>query len=75
MWPIITSLILPSVALEFNQSRPPLLSLAQNLGLLAGENATGPLEVATPWLTDISQGPSFGDLDGRYWNVVGLWVG
>ncbi|KAL8946379.1 MAG: hypothetical protein Q9183_007915, partial [Haloplaca sp. 2 TL-2023] len=36
MWPIITSLILPAVSLEFNQSRPPLLSLAQNIGLLAG---------------------------------------
>ncbi|CAO1603629.1 hypothetical protein XANCAGTX0491_007210 [Xanthoria calcicola] len=36
MWPIITSLILPAVALEFNQSKPPLLSLAQNIGLLAG---------------------------------------
>ena len=36
MWPVITSLILPSVALEFNQKRPPLLSLAQNIGLLAG---------------------------------------
>ena len=36
MWPIVTSLILPSVALEFHQNRPPLLSLAQNIGLLAG---------------------------------------
>ncbi|KAL8964295.1 MAG: hypothetical protein Q9197_006972 [Variospora fuerteventurae] len=36
MWPIITSLILPAVSLEFNQSKPPLLSLAQNIGLLAG---------------------------------------
>ena len=36
MWPIVTSLILPSVALEFHQKRPPLLSLAQNLGLLGG---------------------------------------
>ncbi|KAL8951790.1 MAG: hypothetical protein Q9222_002260 [Ikaeria aurantiellina] len=36
MWPIITSLILPAVALEFNQTRPPLLSLAQNIGLLFG---------------------------------------
>ena len=36
MWPIITSLILPKVAQEFGQKRPPLLSLAQNLGLLAG---------------------------------------
>lgn len=37
MWPIVTSLILPTIALEFHQSRPPLLSLAQNLGLLAGK--------------------------------------
>ncbi|KAI4204781.1 MAG: hypothetical protein LQ350_000847 [Teloschistes chrysophthalmus] len=36
MWPIITSLILLPVTLEFNQSKPPLLSLAQNIGLLAG---------------------------------------
>ncbi|KAI4125803.1 MAG: hypothetical protein LQ338_004083 [Usnochroma carphineum] len=36
MWPIITSLILPAVALEFNQSKPPLLTLAQNIGLLIG---------------------------------------
>ncbi|KAL8710569.1 MAG: hypothetical protein Q9220_004793 [cf. Caloplaca sp. 1 TL-2023] len=36
MWPIITSLILPAVALEFNQTKPPLLSLAQNIGLLFG---------------------------------------
>ncbi|KAI4173201.1 MAG: hypothetical protein LQ343_003128 [Gyalolechia ehrenbergii] len=36
LWPISTSLILPAVALEFNQSRPPLLSLAQNIGLLVG---------------------------------------
>ena len=36
MWPIITSLILNPVALEFNQSKPPLLTLAQNIGLLVG---------------------------------------
>ncbi|BEI93958.1 uncharacterized protein CcaverHIS019_0604170 [Cutaneotrichosporon cavernicola] len=36
MWPIVTSLILPPVALEFNVSRPPLLTLAQNIGLLVG---------------------------------------
>ncbi|KAL8956589.1 MAG: hypothetical protein Q9193_005926 [Seirophora villosa] len=36
MWPIITSLILPAVVLEFNESKPPFLALAQNVGLLAG---------------------------------------
>lgn len=36
MWPVITSLILPAVALEFKQSKPELLSLAQNIGLLGG---------------------------------------
>lgn len=35
-WPIVTSLILPAVANEFNVARPPLLTLAQNIGLLAG---------------------------------------
>lgn len=35
-WPIVTSLILPRVALEFNWSTPYLLTLSQNLGLLAG---------------------------------------
>ncbi|KAL8923114.1 MAG: hypothetical protein Q9208_004798 [Pyrenodesmia sp. 3 TL-2023] len=36
MWPVITSLILSPVALEFNQPKAPLLSLAQNIGLLGG---------------------------------------
>ena len=36
MWPIITSLILTPVTNEFSVSRPPLLSLAQNIGLLVG---------------------------------------
>lgn len=36
LWPIATSLILTPVALEFNAPRPPLLSLAQNIGLLFG---------------------------------------
>ncbi|KAL9600300.1 MAG: hypothetical protein Q9219_003250 [cf. Caloplaca sp. 3 TL-2023] len=36
MWPIITSLILKPVSLEFNQPKAPLLSLAQNIGLLVG---------------------------------------
>ncbi|SPN97706.1 related to 4-hydroxybenzoate transporter [Cephalotrichum gorgonifer] len=36
LWPIITSLIFTPVANEFSPSRPPLLSLAQNIGLLAG---------------------------------------
>ena len=36
LWPIVTSLILPPIALEFSPSRPPLLTLSQNLGLLVG---------------------------------------
>lgn len=36
LWPIVTSLILTPVANEFLPSRPPLLSLAQNIGLLTG---------------------------------------
>ncbi|WVF68306.1 hypothetical protein IAT40_003071 [Kwoniella sp. CBS 6097] len=36
LWPIVTSLILTPVTNEFNVSRPPLLTLAQNIGLLAG---------------------------------------
>jgi len=35
-WPIVTSLILTPVTNEFKVSRPPLLTLAQNIGLLAG---------------------------------------
>ncbi|CAN6650344.1 hypothetical protein TRVA0_024S01244 [Trichomonascus vanleenenianus] len=39
MWPIVTSLILPQIALEFlptGSTNGPYLTLAQNLGLLAG---------------------------------------
>ncbi|RDW77014.1 MFS general substrate transporter-64 [Coleophoma cylindrospora] len=36
LWPIVTSLIFTPIANEFLPSRPPLLSLAQNIGLLAG---------------------------------------
>jgi MFS family permease len=36
MWPVITSLILTPVTNEFSVSRPPFLSLAQNIGLLVG---------------------------------------
>lgn len=36
LWPIVTSLILTPVKTEFRVSRPPLLSLAQNIGLLFG---------------------------------------
>lgn len=36
LWPIITSLILPPITSEFGPDRPPLLTLAQNIGLLAG---------------------------------------
>ncbi|PYH43603.1 putative sugar transporter [Aspergillus saccharolyticus JOP 1030-1] len=36
LWPIVTSLLLVPVSYEFHVSQPPLLSLAQNIGLLAG---------------------------------------
>ncbi|KFY34466.1 hypothetical protein V494_06750 [Pseudogymnoascus sp. VKM F-4513 (FW-928)] len=36
LWPIVTSLILTPIKNEFHPSKPPLLSLAQNIGLLAG---------------------------------------
>ncbi|PMD14616.1 membrane transporter [Hyaloscypha hepaticicola] len=36
LWPIVTSLILTPIANEFKPSYPPVLSLAQNIGLLAG---------------------------------------
>ncbi|KAE8148090.1 major facilitator superfamily domain-containing protein [Aspergillus avenaceus] len=36
LWPIVTSLILVPVSYEFNVSEPPLLTLAQNIGLLVG---------------------------------------
>ncbi|KAI1811296.1 putative sugar transporter [Poronia punctata] len=36
LWPVVTSLILTPVKTEFHAPRPPLLSLAQNIGLLAG---------------------------------------
>ncbi|OJJ34407.1 hypothetical protein ASPWEDRAFT_42416 [Aspergillus wentii DTO 134E9] len=36
LWPIVTSLILTPVTYEFHVSRPPLLTLAQNIGLLVG---------------------------------------
>ena len=36
LWPVVTSLILPAISTEFKPSKPPLLSLSQNIGLLAG---------------------------------------
>jgi MFS family permease len=36
LWPIVTSLILGPIGREFNPTRLPLLTLAQNIGLLAG---------------------------------------
>ncbi|MCJ1474193.1 hypothetical protein MMC13_002851 [Lambiella insularis] len=36
LWPVITSLIFTPITNEFSPSRPPLLSLSQNLGLLFG---------------------------------------
>ncbi|KAK3394609.1 membrane transporter [Podospora didyma] len=36
LWPVATSLIFTPVANEFSPHRPPLLTLSQNIGLLAG---------------------------------------
>lgn len=36
LWPIVVSLIMPPVSYEFSAPRPPLLTLAQNIGLLVG---------------------------------------
>jgi len=36
LWPIVTSLIFTPIVNEFAPSRPPLLQLAQNIGLLCG---------------------------------------
>lgn len=36
LWPIVVSLILPPIASEFKPKHPPLLTLCQNIGLLAG---------------------------------------
>lgn len=36
LWPIVTSLIFTSITNEFSPNHPPLLTLAQNIGLLAG---------------------------------------
>lgn len=36
LWPIVTSLIFTPITNEFSPSRPPLLTLSQNIGLLAG---------------------------------------
>ena len=36
LWPVVTALILTPITNEFRVSRPPLLTLAQNIGLLAG---------------------------------------
>ncbi|CAN9293647.1 unnamed protein product [Alternaria alternata] len=36
LWPIVTSLIFTPVSNEFSPTRPPLLSLSQNIGLLFG---------------------------------------
>jgi len=36
LWPIVTSLIFAPVSNEFGPPRPPLLTLSQNIGLLAG---------------------------------------
>ena len=36
LWPIVTSLILPAITSEFAPSKPPLLSLSQNLGRVVG---------------------------------------
>lgn len=58
LWPIVTSLILSPIASEFRPSRPPLLTLAQNIGLLAG---------AIFWGFGC-------DVFGRKWGFVGVHI-
>lgn len=41
LWPVVTSLILTPVTNEFGPSRPPMLTLAQNIGLLFGATFWG----------------------------------
>ncbi|KAH6670282.1 major facilitator superfamily transporter [Plectosphaerella plurivora] len=41
MWPIVTSLIFTPITNEFGPNRPPLLTLSQNIGLLAGATFWG----------------------------------
>ena len=41
LWPVVTSLILSPVASEYHVSSPPLLTLAQNIGLLVGAGFWG----------------------------------
>ncbi|KAF4584140.1 membrane transporter [Ophiocordyceps camponoti-floridani] len=36
LWPVVTALIFTPIAQEFHPDRPPLFTLAQNIGLLAG---------------------------------------
>lgn len=36
LWPVVTGLIFTPITNEFTPNRPPLLTLAQNIGLLAG---------------------------------------
>ena len=36
LWPVVTSLILPVIVLEFKPTHGPFLTLAQNIGLLFG---------------------------------------
>ncbi|KAJ5109684.1 MFS siderochrome iron transporter 1 [Penicillium argentinense] len=36
LWPIVTSLVLTPLTYEFGVAKPPLLTLAQNIGLLIG---------------------------------------
>ena len=41
LWPIVTSLIFTPITNEFGPTRPPLLTLAQNIGLLFGAMCWG----------------------------------
>ena len=36
LWPLVTSLVLPAIANEFQPSSPAILTLSQNVGLLVG---------------------------------------
>jgi hypothetical protein len=43
LWPVVTSLIFTPIVNEFAPGRPPLLQLAQNIGLLVGAMFWGQL--------------------------------
>lgn len=80
LWPVVTSLIFTPIVNEFAPDRPPLLQLAQNIGLLVGAMFWG-----KRLTTSISRHKSltrvgFGcDIFGRRWafnitlGIVAVW--